>query len=601
VPPSSSSSSSRQDAAATSGQPPPPSQPAQDAARTTTSSSHNSSSSTSASRLRPLHPGRPPVRPNAAVPGLPPEAAAAQDIAALVRRYGAAFQLKAASAADTMYAVSSSGRGRGSRRGGSGHWSPAPPPAAAGGAEGGGVSNPSPTAHSDAWLYEQLSLGSVHRFSLMLVPTDPDWAPRGPCHITGRVEADRYPQQGCCELQVHPNSTLPAAEAQQLQRQLLQQLQASWGRPGLLLGVVRWAENYAAAGLQPQAVLQQQQPQQRLQVAARKGGQQLPSAAERRQALGAVSSSRHHDSGSSSSCSSYTDGEYDSDRISGSEAAANEPTPGGSSNGDGGAEGTAAADTGVGFHAEDAAAAASSGPGGFALQLEGLQLDNVGVLQVHTAQLQVQCTRCSSSVLVSLSAAGAAVIHDSSSAAAPTGGSSSQGFQWAAPCSTCQQQQVLQLRPKMVHEMNNTLASCKVAGCRPVDLLPSLMAGQCAECSAVTSLRGVQVGRPATRNCPHCHRQLSVLISYVSIVPWGPPGAGAGGGARGAGRAGGDGSRDSRQRGSGQERLVPGQPLPDYGTCKHYRHSHRWAGGLHVVDGQPIPCVCNANRCAMQG
>jgi hypothetical protein len=205
----------------------------------------------------------------------------------------------------------------------------------------------------------------------------------------------------------------------------------------------------------------------------------------------------------------------------------------------------------VGFQAEDAGAAASSGPGGFALQLEGLQLDNIGVLQVHTAQLQVQCTRCSSSVTVSLSAAGAAVTQGTSSAAASSSGSS-QGFQWAAPCATCQQQQVLQLRPKMVHEMNNTLASCKVAGCRPVDLLPSLMAAQCAECSAVTSLRGVHVGRPASRNCPHCHRQLSVVISYVSIVPRGPPGAGAGGRGAGAGRAGGDGGRDGRQRSSGQ-------------------------------------------------
>lgn len=31
-------------------------------------------------------------------------------------------------------------------------------------------------------------------------------------------------------------------------------------------------------------------------------------------------------------------------------------------------------------------------------------------------------------------------------------------------------------------------------GCRPLDLLPSLLAGQCADCNAVMSLRDVQVG-----------------------------------------------------------------------------------------------------------
>lgn len=45
---------------------------------------------------------------------------------------------------------------------------------------------------------------------------------------------------------------------------------------------------------------------------------------------------------------------------------------------------------------------------------------------------------------------------------------------------------------------SQVLCALKPAGCRPLDLLPSLLAGQCGGCGAVMSLRGVQVRAGAT-------------------------------------------------------------------------------------------------------
>ncbi len=79
----------------------------------------------------------------------------------------------------------------------------------------------------------------------------------------------------------------------------------------------------------------------------------------------------------------------------------------------------------------------------------------------------------------------------------------------------------------------------------------------------------------------------------MAFLPKRPPAPGAhprgGAGARPSGRqhragAGGDGAV-----------IVVGQPLPFQGTCKHYRHSHRWL--RFPCCGQRFPCdICHEER-----
>jgi hypothetical protein len=161
----------------------------------------------------------------------------------------------------------------------------------------------------------------------------------------------------------------------------------------------------------------------------------------------------------------------------------------------------------------------SGGLGGWAVTLEGLKLDNVGVVEVVNATLQLSCSHCSSSTTVVLTAhgggrvAGAAgngsaseaapgpVTHGGPAAAAavptPAAGSSSsssRAFEWAGSCNTCRQELGVLLRPRFVHEGSNVLAGLKTVGCSPLDLLPSVYGATCADCDAVGALRNLQVG-----------------------------------------------------------------------------------------------------------
>jgi hypothetical protein len=146
-----------------------------------------------------------------------------------------------------------------------------------------------------------------------------------------------------------------------------------------------------------------------------------------------------------------------------------------------------------------------------------LKLDNIGVLEVVQAQLQLLCSRCDGRFAVMLTAEGghlaaAATVASSAAAvgsstppygtaaaAASTGprfgssSSNSRAFEWGGACAVCSQDLNVLLRPRFVHEGSNVLAGLKLQGCRPLDLLPSVYGATCADCDAVGALRALQV------------------------------------------------------------------------------------------------------------
>jgi hypothetical protein len=193
----------------------------------------------------------------------------------------------------------------------------------------------------------------------------------------------------------------------------------------------------------------------------------------------------------------------------------------GSSQGSGNCRGSDESDDGDGdehcqapdeiqLHGGDAGSEAS-GAGGWAVTLDGLQLDNVDYLEVVQAVLQLTCSRCGERYSLALTAEGstrmpAAASSGSSpaaaagapppTAAAPLGTSSSskpRPFEFSGSCSTCQAELAVLLRPRFVHTSSNVLAGLKAVGCTPLDLLPSLYGASCAECDAVCAMRCLQV------------------------------------------------------------------------------------------------------------
>lgn len=101
--------------------------------------------------------------------------------------------------------------------------------------------------------------------------------------------------------------------------------------------------------------------------------------------------------------------------------------------------------------------------------------------------------------------------------------------------------------------------------------------------SACAFCRGVQVGRLTERDCSHCHSRMGISFQSATFQPR-------------AQRA----SRPASSRqgiSSGEHKPAPsnpglliqeGQPLPNTGTCLHYRHSHRWL--RFPCCGQRFPC-----------
>lgn len=119
--------------------------------------------------------------------------------------------------------------------------------------------------------------------------------------------------------------------------------------------------------------------------------------------------------------------------------------------------------------------------------------------------------------------------------------------------------------------MAKTIGSLELVHAKPFDLLPSdyqLTCGHCLPDADVSEnqvmLRRQLFDHKAETNCRHCHKKMEftvngvvwqnmTLSSQASTRSHMPP-------------------RIKRQ----QLSIVKGEPLPDMGTCKHYKKSFRW-------------------------
>ncbi|GBF88303.1 peptidyl-glycine alpha-amidating monooxygenase A [Raphidocelis subcapitata] len=364
-------------------------------------------------------------------------------------------------------------------------------------------------------------------FSLLLSPTDPAWGQRGPVHVQGAWGpalgggdggSGSSGATGSLRLRVLPTPAVPRPLAARLESELARQSEAAAARPGGsgLRSALKWLEQYAGS------------------AAAEAGGAE----------------------GSGSSGGGESD-EFESGSEDGGGSSGSSSEEGSSGSGEGEGEGGGDAPTGSAPPAE----ASSGGGRAFGISFEGLQLDAIDALEVLEVTVQLGCSRCGEAAAARLSPYGGG----------GGGGAPQRGWEWRGKCGKCAQELWCSARPKIVHEANNEIAALKTEGCAPLDLLGGLFGAQCAECSASAALRGVQIGLPCSRACTHCHRPLQLVIPAVAFIPKRapPPGQRRPKAPRGAGGGG-------QRGGGGGGEVVPGQPLPMLGTCKHYRHSHRW-------------------------
>ncbi|KAI3370710.1 hypothetical protein L3Q82_007267 [Scortum barcoo] len=152
-----------------------------------------------------------------------------------------------------------------------------------------------------------------------------------------------------------------------------------------------------------------------------------------------------------------------------------------------------------------------------------------------------------------------------------------------AQCEKCSASINAAFRPCMLHHYCDVLGYLDLHNAAPVDLVLQdceLIVG-CLSCSQDGPLQNLSYGQTKEFNCEHCHGKLGILAESTRFQ-FIQPRANKTGPSASAGNY--NMIRDPA--------VQKGKPLPEKGTCKHYKQSHRWL--RFPCCGRAYPCdVCH--------
>ncbi|ESO89970.1 hypothetical protein LOTGIDRAFT_234076 [Lottia gigantea] len=155
-------------------------------------------------------------------------------------------------------------------------------------------------------------------------------------------------------------------------------------------------------------------------------------------------------------------------------------------------------------------------------------------------------------------------------------------------CTKCHETQLLRYRPTIAHQYSSVIGYLDLENCLPFDLiLPECYpVVNCMNCSKSTTISGFCTGQPCDVICRSCHDKLRIAADAVRFL-------------------------DLQQKVENLEikqihkvgvkktnrvakdpAIQEGKPLPNNGTCKHYKKSYRWL--RFPCCGKTYPCdVCH--------
>lgn len=136
--------------------------------------------------------------------------------------------------------------------------------------------------------------------------------------------------------------------------------------------------------------------------------------------------------------------------------------------------------------------------------------------------MQVGCSRCQRASDVTFATPAVALPSSSPTPASAAGAARSApaqhsgGLEWGGECGHCHSPMLVQLVPRMVHDRSNVLAVIRAEGCTPMDLLPSMLAGQCGRYCGP----GVRLGREGggAAECLRCEAAAPCIQYSGSLV-----------------------------------------------------------------------------------
>ncbi|XP_051238178.1 uncharacterized protein si:dkey-24l11.2 isoform X1 [Dicentrarchus labrax] len=200
---------------------------------------------------------------------------------------------------------------------------------------------------------------------------------------------------------------------------------------------------------------------------------------------------------------------------------------------------------------------------GTEVKLLGLRLgENTATVVAHQITVCLQCNRCK--VTADLTLTGRTPC--------------------SAQCEKCSASINAAFRPCMLHHYSDVLGYLDLHNAAPADLVLQeceLIVG-CLSCSQDGPVQqNLSYGQTKEFNCEHCYSRLSILAESTRFQYIQPR-------TNKTGPSACEGTYKTIRDPSVQK----GKPLPDKGTCKHYKQSHRWL--RFPCCGRAYPCdVCH--------
>ncbi|EXJ61393.1 uncharacterized protein A1O5_11707 [Cladophialophora psammophila CBS 110553] len=189
---------------------------------------------------------------------------------------------------------------------------------------------------------------------------------------------------------------------------------------------------------------------------------------------------------------------------------------------------------------------------GIHISFPNLELHNIELLTLASLSLSVKCLRCKSPLDISN-------IKPSGDETSPSASSVR-----TASCPKCTTPFTVSYTPNALHANTVRAGTIEITGCTITDLLPSVFQPTCASCSTTFPVPPGMVsvrGDTPIQVCRSCHAKMTFTIHEVKFL-----------------RVSHASSDTLPLRRPKKENLgiSAGTPLPDNGTCAHYRHSYRW-------------------------
>ncbi|XP_029431808.1 uncharacterized protein LOC115075507 isoform X2 [Rhinatrema bivittatum] len=203
---------------------------------------------------------------------------------------------------------------------------------------------------------------------------------------------------------------------------------------------------------------------------------------------------------------------------------------------------------------------------GTEIRFIGLQLsEGIGTLVAQKITVSLQCNRCKVTADLSMASR----------------------HPCTAQCEKCSSHISATFQPTMLHQYTALLGRLELQGAVPVDLVlqDCVFVVSCLNCSQEGPVQSLSYGLNKEMNCLHCHTKLTVLVEttrFQKIEGYSE-------------KSTGDKAPVRQKKLVRDPAIQPGKPLPEHGTCRHYRKSCRWL--RFPCCGKAYPCdVCHNER-----